>query len=542
MDPSEAFWQATAEYLGDLYAAEPVMATRMGVHDLDDRLPNRSRYATDERLRQARAYLHRIDHLSLATMPPEPRLDTRLARAVTQLEISRIEHWREQERDPSAVLREVVDGLLPLLASAERGDDGAAAAGVARMRGVPSLLEQARACLTHPTIDACGAGLALAPRVAAMLVQGAAAAAAPPRDGALADELGSAAAAAARAVEEFAAWMRAEALPAASPDSPLGREVYDYRLHTCHLLEEGSDALLEAALADAAGALASLKDEAAGTRSGKTWRALLEEADALAPRPADLLAAYSREVERARSYVALRRLLDAPAAGTLAVLAAPAWAADRVSPIGYQAPGPFEERQAAQLWVRPEPEGATLADMAGHSRFRIPVRVVAEAYPGRHLQTLRANAVPSRVRAHFGRNPLIREGWPRYAEDLMAEAGYYPAPRVRMTILRGHMRQAARAATDLAFHTGLLSAREAARQLADRAAIAEADAAAEVRHIAVRPMEAAHAWLGRRALHELRAELERRQGARFDLRRFHDHVLDLGAVPPRLLRDSLLSP
>ena len=60
-DPNARFAELTNEYLARLYAAQPVMATSMGVHEYDDRLPNLSGYAIADELRRARGYLHEID-------------------------------------------------------------------------------------------------------------------------------------------------------------------------------------------------------------------------------------------------------------------------------------------------------------------------------------------------------------------------------------------------------------------------------------------------------------------------------------------------
>jgi uncharacterized protein (DUF885 family) len=48
--------------------------------------------------------------------------------------------------------------------------------------------------------------------------------------------------------------------------------------------------------------------------------------------------------------------------------------------------------------------------------------------------------------------------------------------------------------------------------------------------------------MGKRLITELRSAVERKLGARFDLRRFHDDLLSYGSVPPRLIREAMLGP
>ena len=111
----EAFEQATVEYLAELYETEPVMATSMGVHDYDGRLPNLSQYAIDDRLRAKRAYLHKIDKISLVGMDTDSRIDIRLARSVLQMEIVELEQIRPYHTMPTKYLDDVLSGLSYLV-------------------------------------------------------------------------------------------------------------------------------------------------------------------------------------------------------------------------------------------------------------------------------------------------------------------------------------------------------------------------------------------------------------------------------------------
>src|SRR2546430_1590472 len=110
MDQGARFAQATDSYLTDLYAAEPVTATAMGIHTFDDQLPNYAHYALDELLRRSRAYLHQIDRLSVINMTPDERIDYRVARAGTQMAISRMEQARPLERQPGAYVETLLTG------------------------------------------------------------------------------------------------------------------------------------------------------------------------------------------------------------------------------------------------------------------------------------------------------------------------------------------------------------------------------------------------------------------------------------------------
>src|SRR5205807_1539536 len=100
--------------LAYLYESEPVMATHMGVHDFDDRLPDRSRHALEERVRKARAYLHEIDGISPANLTSDERIDWRVARANTQWNLVQLEQQNPWLRDPGRYIEEGLNGLFVL--------------------------------------------------------------------------------------------------------------------------------------------------------------------------------------------------------------------------------------------------------------------------------------------------------------------------------------------------------------------------------------------------------------------------------------------
>jgi uncharacterized protein (DUF885 family) len=91
------------------------MATQMGVHDFDDRLPDRSRHSLEERLRRSRAFLHEIDKLSVADLTGEQRLDYRIARAQSQWSVAQLEQVNPWFREPGRYVEEALSGLFYLM-------------------------------------------------------------------------------------------------------------------------------------------------------------------------------------------------------------------------------------------------------------------------------------------------------------------------------------------------------------------------------------------------------------------------------------------
>jgi uncharacterized protein (DUF885 family) len=124
---------------------------------------------------------------------------------------------------------------------------------------------------------------------------------------------------------------------------------------------------------------------------------------------------------------------------------------------------------------------------------------------------------------------------------MMWEQGYYTDPRVRLMQLRALLWRACRVLLDVRLHTGQMTLEEAGAFLQQEAKLEASHARAEARRYAITPTQPMTYVMGRSALLALRDEMQRRQGARFDLRRFHDHLLSLGSMPPPLIRDALLA-
>ncbi|MEZ5290808.1 MAG: DUF885 family protein [Vicinamibacterales bacterium] len=133
----------------------------------------------------------------------------------------------------------------------------------------------------------------------------------------------------------------------------------------------------------------------------------------------------------------------------------------------------------------------------------------------------------------------LAEGWACYVCDLMDEIGFL-TPLEAIAQQHTRVRLAARAVADLSLHTGRLTMVTASLIYEDHAFMASPAAQAEVLRNSMFPGAAVMYWLGTRAIHRLRAEAGRREGAAFSLRRFHDRFLSYGAIPVPLIARLML--
>jgi len=163
-----------------------------------------------------------------------------------------------------------------------------------------------------------------------------------------------------------------------------------------------------------------------------------------------------------------------------------------------------------------------------------------EAVPGHHLQIARAQELKEL--------PLFRrsawyvaygEGWALYAESLGYEMGFYKDPYMRFGALVGEALRACRLVVDTGLHSMNWSRDQAIRYMVDNAGVNEAYATAEVDRYIVWPGQALGYKVGELKIKALRAKAKAALGDKFDVRRFHNAVLDDGALPLTVLESRI---
>jgi uncharacterized protein (DUF885 family) len=163
-----------------------------------------------------------------------------------------------------------------------------------------------------------------------------------------------------------------------------------------------------------------------------------------------------------------------------------------------------------------------------------------ETYPGHHLQVyvgLEGPGVHPVLKYFFSSG--LGEGWALYAERLADEAGLYTADIDRLGMLSNEAFRAARLVVDPGMHALGWSRQDAVDYMLANTAESEAGVESEVsRYIAV-PGQATSYLTGSLLIQKLRAEAESALGDRFDVRAFHDRVIEDGTVTLSMLKTKI---
>ncbi len=169
--------------------------------------------------------------------------------------------------------------------------------------------------------------------------------------------------------------------------------------------------------------------------------------------------------------------------------------------------------------------------------YELPALTMHESVPGHHQQIAIAQELDLPLFRRYGVSfAAFTEGWGLYAERLGIEMGLYDTPEKEMGRLSYEMWRACRLVVDPGIHAKGWTRDQAIEYMLAQTALSRGNIEAEVNRYVTWPGQATAYKVGELRIRQLRAEAERRLGDRFDLRGFHDAVLENGPVPLDVLQ------
>ncbi len=181
-----------------------------------------------------------------------------------------------------------------------------------------------------------------------------------------------------------------------------------------------------------------------------------------------------------------------------------------------------------------------LRDVTQYSTLAMEDLFLHEAIPGHHYQI--ALKVENTSLPEFRRissDGAYTEGWGLYAESLGTELGLYKDPYSYMGMLSGEMHRAIRLVVDAGLHSQGWTREQAIDYFKEHGPQPESTIISEIERYMANPAQATSYKIGQLKILELRAKAERELGDRFDIKQFHNQILDSGSLPLTLLEEKI---
>ncbi|MEM9618185.1 MAG: DUF885 domain-containing protein [Pseudomonadota bacterium] len=205
---------------------------------------------------------------------------------------------------------------------------------------------------------------------------------------------------------------------------------------------------------------------------------------------------------------------------------------------------PFRENTAGiAFYNSPSADGSrpgiyytNLRDMTAVQKYVHTAIAYHEGAPGHHFQLAlqqEMEALPAFRK--YGGNGAYIEGWALYAERVAKEMGFYEDPYEDLGRLQNEIWRAVRLVVDTGLHSKKWTRQQAINYFLQNTPLSVGDATTEVERYIARPGQALSYKIGMLKIQELRAKAETELDDAFDIRDYHDVVLQNGSVPLPIL-------
>lgn len=529
---TDAKVDALAKELVEWYVQRnPVVATYLGIHDRDHRLPNGTYEAELEEVAKVKEYLGRLKDIDRKGLSPSRRIDHGVLANAFRLWIFESESigvWRSMPRAAEAV----GDGLFPLFMRDFAPLSKRLESLTGRLEASPTFIEEMQGRIRTPVKLWSEIALESTERLPGFLRQieatGKEHLTGPDRT-----RLEEAVAKTTEALARQATWIREDVIPRSTARVAIGAAKFRklVRLRELGATVEEIYAVGKRYLRESRRELARLASE---IKKGATVDAAKEIVKGDHPAGFQEALRYTaKTMDDAKRFIAEHDLATIPANERLTVVETPAYLRHVIPFAAYNAPARFEPRKEGFYMVTPIEDKPEMLRELSYPGVRNTA--VHEGYPGHHLQLTCAALNPSHARILSGATETI-EGWAMYCESMMKEAGFSADPKTKFVQMTDQIWRACRILIDIDLHTGKMGFDDAVDFLVRESGMERPGAVAEVKRYTYTPGYQLSYLFGKHQILRLRKEVKRALGKRYTDKFFHDTILYSGSLPMTFIR------
>jgi len=555
-----AFADLSKRALDTWMQLSPISATQIGDHRYDAEIDDLSAAGQQKMLTAYKGLVADLDRIDVSKLSRENQVDAAILRNQLQSEIWSAEVLQSSKWDPQIYNGVAGSAIYGLMAREFAPLPERLKSATARMEKLPQIFAQARENLDPARVPKIHAETVakqnrgilsivdtfITPHIGEL----------PAEDG---KRLQAAIDGLKKAVEEQQTWLDKTLVPNAKGDFRIGAELYDQKLKFAlnsslsrAEIGERARAELKRVRQDMYGiAQTVLKDKPGAPAlpanpSDDQQQAAIEAALELAyaDKPArdkvvdDAKAALAQSTEFVRKHD-LMTLPDSP----VDIILMPEF--QRGVAVAYcDSPGPLDKNLKTFYAVSPIPDDwndkQVDSFLREYNSRMIHLLSIHEGTPGHYLEGWHSGKFPSTLRAVL-RSGLFAEGWAVYTERMMQEQGYLDNdPLFHLVQLKFYLRTISNAILDQGVHVDNWTREQAMHLMTHDAFQQESEASGKWVRAQLTSAQLPTYFVGAQEHFDTRKAVQDKQGAKFNLKAYHDQMLSYGAPPVRFARQLML--
>ena len=535
-----------------LWEINPGWASGVGYHKFDNLLVVPNAAEEKKQLDFANAQLDSLKQFKLEDLSDNNKTDFQMIKNQLESTIFSIKEVKSSQWNPAdynvcGAFAEILNGKYDSLETRLRAFG-------AKMDNVPAYYEAAKANIKNPTIE--HTELAIAQNLGGSTVF----------DVDLNEALGKSklsdsekkemqdkAKLAKKAIADYAAWLKA--LPNKTPRSfRLGSALYAKKFNFDIQSSYTADEIYKIAIdhkKDLHEKMFVLADKLWAKYKGKDpkpadkldlIKQVIDKISLQHTTPEKFQSEIEKQIPELTAYVKAKDLLYIDPSKPLVVRKEPAYMAG-VAGASISAPGPYD-KNANTYYNVGSMTGWTAENAESYLReyndYILQILNIHEAVPGHYTQLVYSNQSPSIIKSILGNGAMI-EGWAVYAEKMMLESGYKNSDEMWLMYYKWNLRATCNTILDISVHTKNMSKEAAIDLLTKEAFQQQAEADGKWKRVTLSQVQLCSYFTGYTEIYNLREELKKKEGDKFNLKKFHEKFLSFGSAPVKYIKELMLS-
>ena len=548
----QAFAKLADQYFDAFYLpTNPSAATSYGVHEYDGKFEDFSRAGIASEVKALKGWEQRVAAVDPASLSLFVRGDRDLVLNSIRSSLLTLQSIRPWEKNPDFYSSGITSSAFTLMERKFAPPETRLRDLISRERQMPAALLAARANLKNPPKIYTEIALEQLPGLIQFFRHDVPSAFTDVSDATLKKQFATSNDAVIKALGDYQAWLKHDVLPKSHGDFRIGAKVFREKLKYDEMVDLPLGKLVALDEANMKANQAEFAKVAKELDPDKTPRQVLAELAADHPPSDKILDTFRATFGTLIGFIDSHHIITIPSTVRPTVEETPPFMRATTF-ASMDTPGPYEAKATTAYFnvTLPEKDWPKQRIDEFMAQFSYPVITsiaTHEAYPGHYIQFLWMHRVNDRVRKLLG-SATNAEGWAHYCEQMMLDEGLaqyeFPKDRRQQLLLKlGQLQDAllrnARFIVGIKLHTGQMTLGQAKDFFVKQGYQSPAVAEVETKRGTSDPTYLYYT-LGKLEILKLRADVEKKEGANFNLEQFHDDFMQHGFAPIAIVRREML--